>query len=172
MLVFLLVSCLSAPDIASPLLGGTNSAGEKIYFSGDSGSIRETLRHYAATYDISTKEGQIDYLLMRLKTTGYQLERNGARHTVEQAAEFLRWKMERPRWQGKVGSAEDFVNIICAGSATSGKPYVAILPDGRHDLAAIFRNELELLQEFLAASPAAAETSTIPEPPPAGQAEL
>jgi hypothetical protein len=147
-LVLALGSC-SASNIHEPLLMGVGTSGNKIYFSGNHKSIWNFLKDYSGTYDIATSEGQIDYLLARLQTTKFKLERNNAPHTPGEAAQFLRWKMKRPRFQGRVNSARDFVDIICAGSVTSGKPYTAILPDGsRQNLEYIFSNELYLLEEF------------------------
>jgi len=93
-------------------------------------------------------EGQIDYLLTRVISTEHTLFRNKIRHTPRQGTEFLRWKLGRPQYKPNIHSARDFVHMICSGSATSGKPYEAILKDGsRHNLEAIFSNELALLEE-------------------------
>jgi len=122
----------------------------KLYFSGTPETILIDLNDYADTYDITTKEGKIDYLLTRLQTTSYGVKRNGAHYTPPQAAEFLRWKMYRPRWIKKVGSARDFVDVICAGSITSGKPYTVILPSGEEiNLQIIFQNEFKILDNYL-----------------------
>lgn len=134
----------------APLFANQN---ETIFFSGDKGSIQTGLAEYAQTFDISTKEGQIDYLLSRLETSPDVFERNGTRYTAQEAAGFLRWKMNRPRWQGKVNSVRDFIDVICAGSVTSGKPYTIILLDKRKfELKEILENELEELDCFLTRS--------------------
>jgi len=143
------MGCVSSgPHANSSLLSGTDTTGNKIYFSGTKDQILRSLKNYSKTYDISTLEGKIDYLLNRLRTTKFKLERNGSPYSPDEAVQFLRWKIGRPRWQGKVNSAEDFVTVICSGSVTSGKPYVVILEDGnRHDMKFLFQNELDLLTE-------------------------
>ena len=104
---------------------------------------------------------------MRLKTAPFKFDRNSGVYTPIEADQFLRWKMKRPRWQDKVKTTEDFVNLICSGSVTTGKPYVALLPDGsKHNIQTLFSNELALLKEFQERqtppqepAPAAASTS-------------
>jgi hypothetical protein len=148
-LTLILGSCATS-KIQQPLLTGIDTLGNKIYFSGDRESAWNFLKDYAATYDVTTLEGQIDYLLSRIQTTKFQLVRNNAHHTPAKATQFLRWKMKRPKFQGQVNTARDFVVIICAGSTMTGRPYVAILPDGsQHNMQAIVSNELDLLEEFL-----------------------
>ncbi len=149
-MAFLIAGCVSGgPKTSSPILDGSDEAGNPVYFSGTQAQIIETLENYSKTYDISTLEGQIDYLLFRLQTTPYRLERNGAGHTPQEGAQFFRWKMKRPKFEGRVNSVQDFVTVICSGSMASGEPYVATLADGsRHNMGAIFQNELDLLMEF------------------------
>jgi len=95
-----------------------------------------------------TMEGQIDYLLTRMISTEHELFRNKIHYTPRQGTEFLRWKLGRPQYKPNIHSARDFVHMISSGSVTSGKPYEVILEDGsRHNLEAIFSNELALLEE-------------------------
>ena len=130
------------------LLGFTNVKDAKpVYFSEDTLSIHQFIQWYTEVYDTTSLEGKIDYLLMRLERSHLTLERNGKTYSATQGVQFLRWKMDRPRWEGKVDTADDFVENIVNGSVTSVKPYLVIFPDGRRiNAQEIFRSELKLLQ--------------------------
>ena len=71
----------------------------------------------------------IDKLIRHVEMQkGMVFMRNGSEYTCEQAAKFLRGKLES---MGKeVSSARDFIERIATKSSMSGKPYQIRLADG------------------------------------------
>ena len=134
---------------AIPLKQGVSAAGEKIYLS-DASELPKAIDSFSKSQDLTNEESKINYLIARVQKSKVGFVRNRAHYTSMEAAEFLRWKLDRPRWRPLVHSARDFVNIITKGSVTSGEPYRIILANGdHHDLKAIMVNELGFLEEYL-----------------------
>ncbi len=140
----LVISLASCANI--PLKGGTNERREKVYLTLEK-EIQKSIQDFSRNQDIQNEEGKISYLLYRVQKSKIVFMRNGTQYTNQEAAEFLRWKLNRPRWRPLVKTAKDFVNLITKGSVTSGEPYHAIFPNDEHrDLGAIMSNELDFLE--------------------------
>ena len=75
------------------------------------------------------EQAHIDKLIRHVELQkGMVFIRNGSEYTCEQAARFLRGKMES---MGKeVSTARDFIERIATKSSMSGKPYQIRLADG------------------------------------------
>ena len=86
------------------------------------------------------EQARIDKLIRYVETQkGMVFIRNGSEYSCEQAAKFLRGKMES---MGKdVTSARDFIERIASKSSMSGKPYQVRLVDGTTLLAAHYLTE-------------------------------
>lgn len=86
------------------------------------------------------EQANIDQLIRHVELQkGMVFIRNGSEYTCEQAAKFLRSKMEA---MGKdVGTARDFIHLIATKSSTSGKPYQIRLADGTLMPAAHYLHE-------------------------------
>ncbi|PIQ85462.1 MAG: hypothetical protein COV74_08205 [Candidatus Omnitrophica bacterium CG11_big_fil_rev_8_21_14_0_20_45_26] len=132
-----------------PLMGGVGAQGELIYLT----PIRDIPKHIqecAELQDLSNEESKINYLIYRVQKSALPFTRNGSTYSSENAAQFLRWKLNRPNWRPLVRSAREFVIIITRGSSKSGLPYEVKLPDRtHHELKAIMINELDFLEEYL-----------------------
>ncbi|HLD56551.1 MAG TPA: DUF5329 family protein [Candidatus Omnitrophota bacterium] len=110
--------------------------------------IPAIVRVFLETRDLTTEEGKIDYLIARVKDSNLIFIRNKVRYTGTQAAQFLRWKLNRwrTRYHMKIESAQDFVSVVTSGSRTSGKPYKVVFDDGTHyDLELVLQSELNAL---------------------------
>ncbi|RPJ72922.1 MAG: hypothetical protein EHM15_08085 [Desulfobacteraceae bacterium] len=73
--------------------------------------------------------------------------RNNQAYDSTVAAEFLRrkWRAQAAR----VGSAEDFIEMVASFSSTSGRPYLIRFEDGREIACSVFlRAELAKLQRM------------------------
>jgi len=166
---FLTAGCQSVP-----LKGGVNDQGEKIYLSSGE-SIPKTIETFSKSQDLNNEESKINYLISRLQKSKFTYVRNRANYSGMEAAEFLRWKLNRPRWRPLISTAQDFVIIITRGSITSGLPYEVVMPNGdRHDLKALLINELEFLNKYLEEKNPPilrAVKSESAQPPPAGTKE-
>ncbi len=140
----ILSSCQSVP-----LKGGVNDQGEKVYLT-PADEIPKAIDTFSKIQDLTNEESKINYLIQRVQKSKFPFVRNGASYTSAEAAEFLRWKLNRPRWRPLVNTAEDFVNVITKGSVTSGLPYAIVFPNGeRRELKAILTNELDFLNQRL-----------------------
>ncbi len=75
------------------------------------------------------EQARIDKLIRHVELQkGMVFIRNGSEYTCEQAAQFLRGKMES---MGKeVATAREFIERIATRSSMSGKPYQIRLADG------------------------------------------
>ena len=75
------------------------------------------------------EQARIDKLIRHVELQkGMVFIRNGSEYTCEQAAKFLRGKMES---MGKeVSTAREFIERIATRSSMSGKPYQVRLADG------------------------------------------
>jgi hypothetical protein len=69
---------------------------------------------------------EIDALIDFVRTSGCEMERNGARHDAAAAADHLRMKRERAG--ARVGSAEQFIDALASRSSVSGRPYRIYCP--------------------------------------------
>ena len=78
---------------------------------------------------VPQEQARIDKLIRHVELQrGLVFIRNGSEYTCEQAAKFLRGKMEA---MGKeVSTARDFIERIATKSSMSGKPYQIRLADG------------------------------------------
>ena len=83
---------------------------------------------------------RIDKLIRHVELQkGMVFIRNGTEYTCEQAAKFLRGKMES---MGKeVGTAREFIERIASRSSMSGKPYQIRLADGTTVAAGTYLHE-------------------------------
>ena len=155
-----LIASLLLPGCQSiPLQGGINDRGEKVYLS-EKREIPDAIAAFAKSQDLESEEGRINYLLQRVRNSKLTYIRNNECYTNAEAAEFLRWKMHRPRWEPLVHTARDFVIIVSGGSMTSGLPYHAVFSATEHrELKAILINELDFLEEFLKEQKAAASAT-------------
>jgi hypothetical protein len=96
------------------------------------------------------EQTRIDKLIRHVETQkGMRFIRNGTDYSCEDAAKFLRGKMES--MGNEVTTARDFIDRIATKSSMSGKPYHVRFSDGRLIPAAQFLgDELKRLE---AASP-------------------
>ncbi|MDI1301203.1 MAG: DUF5329 domain-containing protein [bacterium] len=67
---------------------------------------------------------EIAYLLIYLKDSGCEFNRNGTWYKAEEAANHLNKKYEYLLNKGLVSSTEDFVKRAATESSMSGKPYL------------------------------------------------
>jgi len=155
---FLLLSLTGCASTS--LMGGVNQVGEKMYLTAVP-EIPKDIEACMNMQDLSHEESKVNYLLYRIKNSGLPFIRNKARYSSDEAARFLRWKLNRPKWRPLVTSAREFVIIVTRGSSKTGQPYAIKFPDGtRRELKAILMNELDYLEEYLAR----AETSSLVAP--------
>ena len=86
------------------------------------------------------EQARIDRLIRHVELQqGMVFIRNGSEYSCEQAAKFLRGKMES---MGKdVTSVRDFIERIASKSSMSGKPYQVRRADGKLMLAAHYLTE-------------------------------
>ncbi|ROS05331.1 hypothetical protein EDC56_0861 [Sinobacterium caligoides] len=76
--------------------------------------------------EVETEKVEIEALITSLAGSGCEFERNGSRHSAEDAAEHLRLKYRRG---GKyVSSAETFIDRLASKSSWSGKAYTVACP--------------------------------------------
>ena len=148
---FLLLSAsfLPAGCQTVPLQGGVNERGEKIYLT-PVNQIEKAIADFSRSKDISTDDGKINYLIERVRQSKLSLIRNNAIYTSSEAAEFLRWKLNRPRWRPLVHTAQDFVTVVAGGSITSGLSYRIVYGKNEHrNLKDILQNELDFLNAHM-----------------------
>ena len=142
------VSLLLGGCQSVPLKGGVTDQGEKVYLTAEN-EIPKSIEEFKRAQDLESEEGKISYLIYRVQKSKVPFIRNGSRFTSQEASEFLRWKLERPRWRPLVKTARDFAIIITKGSVQSGQPYHVILAnEAHHDLSAIMINELDFLEAY------------------------
>lgn len=97
-----------------------------------------------------TEEAKIRFLIRRAAASPFAFIRNGTEYTGAEGSKFLSWKLNLPRWRPQVKTAQDFVDIVCRGSAMSGEPYEVMLQDGsRLNFRLVMQNELDALETFL-----------------------
>ena len=83
---------------------------------------------------------RIDKLIRHVEVQkGMKFIRNGTEYTCEEAARFLRGKMDS--MGADVTSARDFIERIASRSSMSGKPYHVRFSDGRQMSSAQFLGE-------------------------------
>lgn len=76
------------------------------------------------------EQSRIDRLIRHVETQkGVMFIRNGTEYSCDEAARFLRGKMEA--MGADVTSARDFIERIASRSSMSGQPYHVKLADGR-----------------------------------------
>ena len=86
------------------------------------------------------EQTRIDKLIRYVETRkGMKFIRNGTEYSCEDAATFLRGKMET--MGGEVSTAREFIDRIGSRSSMSGKPYHVRFSDGRLMPAAQFLGE-------------------------------
>lgn len=145
--------CASAPP--PPLLSGPISADNAALCFSARSDITSIVERFFASRDLTTEEGKIDYLLNRVRDAKVTFIRNREEFTSQNAAKFLRWKLDRLRsiHNMQIDTAQDFVTMS-AGSRVSGEPYTVVFPDGsRYPLKDILQNELDQLEACLKAIP-------------------
>ena len=150
LLAFFLL-CVGCASKQVPLLSGFTSEGAPVCLTGQAG-IPEAVQKFYLVRDLTAEETKIDYLLERLRTSNLTLIRNRVEYTGTEAAQFLRWKLDRfrTRHHMKIETAQDFISQITSGSKMSGEPYAVVLTDGsRHNLQYILQNELDALESCL-----------------------
>ena len=86
------------------------------------------------------EQSRIDKLIRYVEMQkGIIFIRNGKEYSCEEAAKFLRGKMDA---MGKeVGTAREFIEQIATKSSMSGKPYQIRLGDGTVVLSAVFLSD-------------------------------
>ena len=67
---------------------------------------------------------EIDALMVRLLTSGCEFNRNGNWYTAAEAKSHLMQKLKYFEDQGKVETAEQFIEMAASGSSMSGQPYL------------------------------------------------
>ena len=125
--------------------------GTPVYLHASPPSL-EDVKAFRKTHflEAGNEQSKIEFLLKRVRTSPYTFLRNGESGDGEKTVEFIRWKITRPRWRGKVKTVQDFVNVIMNGSVMSGECYVAVLPgEGQHNLQSLLKNELNALESLL-----------------------
>lgn len=160
--IFLLFCLGCASEQSVPLLSGHAKEGAPVCLA-DQSAIPAIVKKFYATRDLTTEEGKIDYLLERLRDSKLTFIRNRVEYKGSEAAEFLRWKLNRlrTRYHMKIETAQDFIVKITSGSRVSGEPYVIVLSDGsRHNLENVLQNELNLLESCLKQNTSKEEGST------------
>ncbi len=160
--------CASAP--ATPLLSGPISTDNAALCFSARSEIVSIVERFFATRDLTTEEGKIDYLLNRVRDAKVSFIRNREEYTSQNAAKFLRWKLNRLRSLHNipVDTAQDFVAKVSAGSRISGEPYTVVFRDGsRYPMRDILQNELDQLETCLKAIPSESAT-----PPPSSDQHL
>ena len=78
----------------------------------------------------NTAENEITFLLEYIKTSGCTFQRNGAWFTAVDAAEHINKKYLYFLKQGKITTAEDFIQYAASKSSVSGKAYTVNCRDG------------------------------------------
>lgn len=147
-LVFALLF-VSACITSLPPKGGVTDAGEKVYLSPIE-EIPKAIEIFSKSQDLTNEESVINYLLSRILKSKYSFVRNNSDYTGSEASEFLRWKLNRPRWRPLIRTAQDFVIIVSKGSIESGLPYEVVLPNqNHHELKAVLINEYDFLMNYL-----------------------
>lgn len=73
---------------------------------------------------------EIEYLLDRVSRSEHTFVRNGDDHPGPDAASHMRRKYEHFLKKGKIGGADDFIDLAGTKSLMSGKPYTVRLEDG------------------------------------------
>lgn len=150
LLLLLTISVNFSACVRAKLLGGIDEKGEKIFLT-PADQIPDSIEHFIQTQDISNEDCRINYLLYRIERSNLTFMRNRVAYASSDAASFLRWKLNRPRWRPLIKTAREFIIIITSGSVMSGQPYQIIFPSKktRHELKPILINELDFLEEYL-----------------------
>jgi len=138
-----------------PLGNGLTVNGEPIYLHLSPLHQKDVLDYRENNFfDPEDERSKIDFLIDRIRTSPCTFIRNGKEIDGKDTRDFTLWKMRRPRWRGKVHTAQDFVDIILKGSIMSGKPYAIALPDGsKHNLQPVVAHELRALEELFFEQP-------------------
>lgn len=95
-------------------------------------------------------ERDINWLIEKVRISGYIFIRNGEEYSSEEAAKHIRKKYEY--YKDKIRTVQDFIDYAASGSAVSGKTYLLKDRQGntiktRDWLMKIFRDKRELTKE-------------------------
>jgi len=77
-----------------------------------------------AAHSAIDEETEIGFLIQAVADSGCQFDRNGTRHSAQEAAEHLALKYARG--QRYAVSAEEFIENLASKSSWSGEPYLMI----------------------------------------------
>jgi len=100
-----------------------------------------------ATSNTLSEDEKIQQLISKVESlTGAAFIRNGSEHTPREAADHLRRKLNGAN--GRIRTAEDFIQQIATGSSISGEEYQIRFTDGRSVPAHEYlRDELQRLSQ-------------------------
>ncbi len=150
-LLFIVIFLISGCTTITHLGDGYDQSGSCVYLSAP-----ETLKESFSELVVpeadfwKTEDAKIQYLIKRIRISKLGFERNGKKYSPGKAATFILWKKNLAKWNSQVHSAQDLVDVVCSGSATSGQPYRVICDDGtQHNLQSVLQNELNALEEYL-----------------------
>ena len=117
-------------------------------------TIRRILRRQAVTAVLSTvvcgaafsdvpdaRRDEVDHLLEFVRTSTCMVERNGTKHSGENAHSHIQKKYDY--FRDKIGTSEDFIAYSATKSTMSGKYYIVSCEDGPP-----IRTQIWLLREL------------------------
>jgi hypothetical protein len=88
----------------------------------------------------ATEQARIERLIKYVESrTDLQFVRNGSTYSSEDAAKFLRGKLDG--MGGNVNTASQFIEQIATRSSSSGQPYLVRHANGQHEHLAAFLTE-------------------------------
>ncbi len=134
-----------------PLGTGVDFMGKPVYLTSEaelSNSLNSWVQPESEFW--KTDDAKIQYLLKRVRVSPYTFVRNGSKYDGATATRFLAQKSNSVKWRHRFTTVQEFVDVICSGSSTSGKPYELITQDDtRHNVHFIIQNELNRLEKYL-----------------------
>ncbi len=141
-----LTGCQTASSVAAkaslPTLGAA-------IFLDDAATHTARLERFLAGRTQLPEREKINFLLESLRSSSCRFVRNGDTYKPDEAMRWLRWKMGHRQYRNHpIRTARDFVDRVADRSVNTGRPYEAILPDGRHvAMQALLANELNALEK-------------------------